>query len=157
MPRGEAGSSEPSEGPRRVVGGRPGVLEVDEHVRQLVLDRLEGADLTAELQSRLRVVHRQVEQMLCGADLFDGEQCRADLWAWVITRSASAGPASSRPGARSTTMVACGRVRSIGQQSRCAERPVSGGHRIQADAAGPVPQSAIRRRRRYRQPARGCR
>ena len=55
------------------------MLEVDEHVGEFVLDRLEGADLAAELQPRFRVLHGQVQQMLCGADLFDRQQRRADL------------------------------------------------------------------------------
>ena len=48
------------------------MLELDEHVGQAVLDRLEGTDRPAELQARLGVFHRQVEEMLGGADLLDG-------------------------------------------------------------------------------------
>ena len=55
------------------------MLEVDEQIRQPVLDRLERSDRPAELQPRLRIVDRQVEQMLSGADLLDGQQRRTHL------------------------------------------------------------------------------
>ena len=43
--------------PHRVIGRRSGVLEVDEHVGELVLDRLKGSDVAAELHTGLGVVH----------------------------------------------------------------------------------------------------
>ena len=55
------------------------MLEVDEQVRQPVLDRLERPDRPAELQPRLGILDRQVEQMLSGADLLDGQQRRTHL------------------------------------------------------------------------------
>ena len=55
------------------------MLDVDEHVGEPVLDRLERADGPAELQPRLRVLDRQVEQMLRGADLLGRQQRRAHL------------------------------------------------------------------------------
>ena len=64
--------------------------------------------------------------------------CRA----WVITRSASSGPASSRAGAPSSTTVACGRVRSMVTSGvRCT--PIGGVHRVQAQARR-SPLAAIR-------------
>ena len=45
------------------------MLQVDEHVRQPVLDGLERSDRSPELQPLLGVLHGQVEQVLRGADL----------------------------------------------------------------------------------------
>ena len=55
------------------------MFEIDKKVRQAMLDRLERPDGPAELQARLGVLDRQVEQMLGGADLLDGEQCRTHV------------------------------------------------------------------------------
>jgi hypothetical protein len=40
---------------------------------------LEGSDRPAELQPRFRVLDREVQQMLGGADLLDGQQRGTDL------------------------------------------------------------------------------
>ena len=53
--------------PHRVVGGGAGVLEVDQHVGQLVLDRLERADRPAERHALQRIVARHFERAV-GAD-----------------------------------------------------------------------------------------
>jgi hypothetical protein len=55
--------------PRGVPGSRRGLLGVDEHVRGVVLDGLEGADGAAELLADLRVLHGHVQ---CGPTDSDG-------------------------------------------------------------------------------------
>jgi len=55
------------------------VFDIDQQIRQAVLDRLERSDGPAELQPRFRVLDREVQQMLGRTDLLDGQQCRADL------------------------------------------------------------------------------
>src|SRR5665213_727189 len=62
-------------GPGRVVRRGLRRLDVEEHVRALVLDRLEGADRPTELHAVLRVFHGIVQHALSAADLFSG-QCR---------------------------------------------------------------------------------
>src|SRR5665213_546309 len=61
-------------GPGRVVGRRLRRLNVEEHVRALVLDRLERSDRPTELHAVLRVFHGVVEHPLCAADLFSGQR-----------------------------------------------------------------------------------
>ena len=53
---------------RREVAERPGALERDHHVGELVLDRLERPDRHAELLALLGVLERGVEDRLRGAD-----------------------------------------------------------------------------------------
>ena len=65
-----------SAGVGRVVADRPGgvvdrglrALDVDHHVRALVLDGLETADRTAELLAHLGVLDRDVEHLLRAAN-----------------------------------------------------------------------------------------
>ena len=107
--------------PHRVVRGRAGVLEVDQQVRQPVLDRLERPDGPAELQPRLGVLDRQVEQMLCGADLLDGEQRRTHVQRMVdhALRPRRVRPPAA-PVRRRIGSLACGRVRSrVASGVRC--------------------------------------
>ena len=90
------------------------MLDVDEHVGQPVLDRLERADRPAELHPGLRVLDRQVQQMLCGPDLFDGQQRRAHLQGVGDDAVGLVGAGHQpAPGASVNRMVACGRVRSM--------------------------------------------
>ena len=89
--------------PDRVVRRRSGVLDIDQQIRQPVLDRLERSDGPAELQPRLRVLDRQVEQMLGGADLLDGQQRRADLQRMVEHARRLVGPGDQRAPARRRT------------------------------------------------------
>ena len=78
------------------------MFEVDEQVGQLVLDRLERADRPAELQPRLRVLDRQVEQVLARADLFDGQQRRTHLQR-VLDDAVGFACAGHQPARRSRT------------------------------------------------------
>ena len=59
---------------RGEVGGGAGPLERDQHVGELVLDRLERADGHAELLALLGVVERHVEDRLAGADHLERER-----------------------------------------------------------------------------------
>ncbi len=59
---------------RRVVHRGARELDLDEHVGALVLDGLEGADRTAELETRPRIVGRHLEAALRAARLFGGER-----------------------------------------------------------------------------------
>ena len=58
----------------RVVGLRPGGLDVHGHLRAPVLHRLERADGPPELNARLRVRDRQLHHPLRTADLLGGER-----------------------------------------------------------------------------------
>ena len=69
------------------------MLQRDEVIGGPMLDRLERSDRSAELKPALRIPDGQVEQMLRRADLFGGKQRQPTCSAWVITRSASSGPA----------------------------------------------------------------
>ena len=58
----------------RVVGRRPGSLDVHGHLRAPVLHRLERADGPPELNARLGVLDRELHHPLRAADLLGGER-----------------------------------------------------------------------------------
>ena len=64
---------------RRAVDQRPGQLERDVHVGELVLDRLIGADHLAELAALLGVFDRRVEHGLPRADQLRGGRQHTEL------------------------------------------------------------------------------
>ena len=82
---------------RGEVAGRPGPLERDQHVGELVLDRLERADRHAELLALLRVLERDVEDRLRGADHLERERDRR-----LLDRARAAPAAADAPGSPST-------------------------------------------------------
>src|ERR1019366_1946161 len=73
-------------GPGRVVGGGLSRLDVEQHVRALVLDRLERTDRPTELHTVLRVLDRVVEDALRATDLFGGQCGRGHLQRRLETR-----------------------------------------------------------------------
>ncbi len=88
------------------------MLQIHHALGQPVFDRLEGADGSAELQPRLRVLDRQVQQMRCGADLFGGQQGRADLQGVLDHPGGLVRPGDQAGRGVGQYDVACGRVRS---------------------------------------------
>ena len=64
---------------RGVMRRGSGALELDEEVRELVLDRLEAADRAPELHAVLGVLHGSLEQLVGGADRSRRLQDRGEL------------------------------------------------------------------------------
>src|SRR5580658_7047405 len=60
--------------PGRAVSGGPGGLDLEQHVRTHVLDRLEAADRPTELMPDLCVRHRYVQATLRPADLLRSQR-----------------------------------------------------------------------------------
>ena len=65
--------------PGGVVGDRLGALDLQQHVRQLVGDRLVDSDRLAELLARLGVLHRVLEHLLGASDHLRAEPGRGPV------------------------------------------------------------------------------
>ena len=99
-------------GPAGVVRGRARHLDLHEHVRALVLDRLERTDRTSELVALLRVLRRHVEAR-CEPPTISADSAAA-AWSSVFVSAAAPVPASpsSVAGVLLNEIFACLRVMS---------------------------------------------
>ncbi len=120
---GDGGGGEHAHAPRSLDG--------DEHVRQLVLDRLERADRHAELLALLRVLEVRVEDRLARADELERDRGR-DL----LPRPLDA-------------LGADRQALAVADRGRVDARPACGWRRGRgSDAASPRPPGRVRRGRR---------
>ncbi len=124
--------------PHRVVRRRAGVLQVDEHVSQPVLDCLERPDGSPELQSLLGVLHGQVEQVLRGADLLGREQRRTHLQRMGNDAFAIGGPCDKPRGRVVELDGGLGPGQVDGDQGRARDARPCCVDRIKADPVGPL-------------------
>ena len=127
------------ERPRRVVHGGVRVLHLEQHLRALVTDGLEGADRLSELLAHLRVLHghvetaaRRAEHLRGGADRAHAQQRFEQRLALTGAPSTASAGTSTPSNVRFTHRVA----RSMPVIGVCAMPPARGSTRKSVSPSG---------------------